>query len=331
MCVYTSINSCKERESGLVYIKGQGRLAGMSPKSSLPEKVFKTRDLQLLCFLHFLWDLSQVIGSTPRAAPSPFYIRISLWPIIDQKRSGDPNPQYFSKSTAVQMGCVLPYKWEAYCSTNGRRIAVFPSLRSLEARKVRRYKWGAYCRTNGRCTAVLFRQVVGVGVSKKLPNRVPQGTAPRGWQIYFNDLERSLGKGMRRSRNQWRETPFHWMSERHSVSEGFGKEFYREGNSVKRSGNSVRKIVQNAVFMGNVMTTKILKVNILLSRNFVVMAEAPTCALFCAHLRSLACFCVWPRSSLRFSLDPFCKAPTWAFSTLRLAALWREPHEAPLR
>ena len=86
-----------------------------------------------------------------------------------QKRSGEPNPQYFSKSTAVQMGGVLPYKWEAYCSTNGRRIAGFPFLRSLEARKVRRYKWGAYCRTNWRCTAVLLRQVVGVGVSKRLP------------------------------------------------------------------------------------------------------------------------------------------------------------------
>ena len=86
-----------------------------------------------------------------------------------QKRSGDPNPQYFSKSTAVQMGGILPYKWEAYCSTNGRRIAGFPFLRSLEARKVRRYKWGAYCRTNWRCTAVLFGQVVRVGVSETLP------------------------------------------------------------------------------------------------------------------------------------------------------------------
>ena len=86
-----------------------------------------------------------------------------------QKRSGDPNPQYFSKSTAVQMGGVLPWKWEAYCSTNGRRTAGFPFLRSLEAGKVWRYKWGGYCRTNWRCTAVLFRQVVGVGVSETLP------------------------------------------------------------------------------------------------------------------------------------------------------------------
>ena len=90
--------------------------------------------------------------------------------LVYQKSSGDPNPQYFSKSTAVQMGGVLPYKWEAYCSTNGRRTAGFPFLRSLEARKVRRYKWGVYCRTNGRCTAVLFRQVVRVGVSETLPS-----------------------------------------------------------------------------------------------------------------------------------------------------------------
>ena len=34
--------------------------------------------------------------------------------------------------------------------------------------KARRYKWGAYCRRNWRCTAVLFRQVVGVGVSETL-------------------------------------------------------------------------------------------------------------------------------------------------------------------
>ena len=89
-----------------------------------------------------------------------------------QKRSSDPNPQYFSKSTAVEMGGVVPYKWEAYCSTNGRRIAGFPLLRSLEASKVRRYKWGAYCRTNWRRTAVLFRQAVGVGVSETLPTHL---------------------------------------------------------------------------------------------------------------------------------------------------------------
>ena len=58
------------------------------------------------------------------------------------------------------MGGVLPYKWEAYCSTNGRRTAGFPFLRSLIPGK-----YGDW-----RCTAVLFRQVVGVGVSETLPS-----------------------------------------------------------------------------------------------------------------------------------------------------------------
>ena len=82
-----------------------------------------------------------------------------------------PTPSIFPKVLPYKWGA---YKWEAYCSTNGRRIAGFPFLRSLEARKVRRYKWGAYCRTNWRCTAVLFRQVVGVGVSETLPNQESQ-------------------------------------------------------------------------------------------------------------------------------------------------------------
>ena len=83
-------------------------------------------------------------------------------PRIAQELSGDPNPQYFLKSTAVEMGGVLPYKWEAYCSTNGRCIVGFPFLQGLEARKVQRYKWGAYCRTNWRCIAVLSPRPVGV-------------------------------------------------------------------------------------------------------------------------------------------------------------------------
>ena len=32
--------------------------------------------------------------------------------------------KYFLKSTAVQMGGVLQYKWEVYCRTNGRCTAV---------------------------------------------------------------------------------------------------------------------------------------------------------------------------------------------------------------
>ena len=42
-----------------------------------------------------------------------------------------------------------------------------------------------------------------------------------------------------------------------------------------RGGGAERKIVQNAIFHGNRHDNKSLKVNILLSRNYVVMAQAP--------------------------------------------------------
>ena len=43
-------------------------------------------------------------------------------------------------------------------------------------------------------------------------------------------LERSFGKGMRRSKNQRRTAPFHLMGSNHSVNERIGKEFYRKAN-----------------------------------------------------------------------------------------------------
>ena len=48
--------------------------------------------------------------------------------------------------------------------------------------------------------------------------------------------------------------------------------FFRGGGQRGREG----KIVQNAIFRGKRHDNKILKVNILLSRNFVVMAQAPS-------------------------------------------------------
>ena len=66
---------------------------------------------------------------------------------FDQKCSGDPNPQYFSKSAAVQMGGVLQYKWEAYC-----RAFLSSKLRSQESTAIQMggvlpYKLEVYCRT----------------------------------------------------------------------------------------------------------------------------------------------------------------------------------------
>ena len=79
-----------------------------------------------------------------------------------------PTPEYFPKSTAVQMGGVLPYKWEVYCW-----VSLSSRLRSQEGPAIQMggvlpYKWGAYCRTNWRCTAVLSSRPVGVGVSETL-------------------------------------------------------------------------------------------------------------------------------------------------------------------
>ena len=61
---------------------------------------------------------------------------------LDRELSCDPNPQYFLKNTAVQMRGVLPYKWEAYCSTNERCTVGLHSLEGLEARKAQRYNGG---------------------------------------------------------------------------------------------------------------------------------------------------------------------------------------------
>ena len=109
---------------------------------------------------------------------------------INRELSSDPNPQYFLKSTAVQMGGVLPHKWEAYCSTNGRCTVGFPFLQGLEGREVQRYEWGAYCRTNWRCTAALFPRPVGVGVYETLLNTMrhknityPKNFYPNYFQI----------------------------------------------------------------------------------------------------------------------------------------------------
>ena len=86
-----------------------------------------------------------------------------------------PTPSISSK--------VLPYKWEAYCRTNGRRTAVqmggvlqykwevycWVSLSSrLRSQEGPAIQMGAYCRTNWRCTAVLSSRPVGVGVSETL-------------------------------------------------------------------------------------------------------------------------------------------------------------------
>ena len=81
-------------------------------------------------------------------------IQLSKGPLhIFGEHPSDHNHQDFPKSTAIQMGCVLQYKWEAYCDTNGRSTAiqmggvltVFPFPQSVGHQKS--------CNTNWRRTA----------------------------------------------------------------------------------------------------------------------------------------------------------------------------------
>ena len=79
-----------------------------------------------------------------------------------------PNPQYFSKSTAVQMGGrtavqmggVLQYKWEAYCG-----VSLSSKLRSQESTAIQMggvlpYKLEVYCRTfQTSCRGWGFRNI----------------------------------------------------------------------------------------------------------------------------------------------------------------------------
>ena len=71
------------------------------------------------------------------------------------EQSGDHNHQDFPKSTAIQMGGVLQYKWEAYCDTNGRSTdstSLSSECRGTKSTAIQiggvlQYKLKAYCDT----------------------------------------------------------------------------------------------------------------------------------------------------------------------------------------
>ena len=66
------------------------------------------------------------------------------------EHSGDHNHQDFPKSTAIQMGGVLQYKWEARPAIQmGGVLTVFPFPQSVGAPKVFcNTNWRRYCNTN---------------------------------------------------------------------------------------------------------------------------------------------------------------------------------------
>ena len=76
--------------------------------------------------------------------------KFEVFSLVKQKKQGTEgqgNPQYFLKSTAVQMGGVLQYKWERYCWPS-----LSSKLRSQEGTAIHmggvlQYKLEVYCST----------------------------------------------------------------------------------------------------------------------------------------------------------------------------------------
>ena len=71
---------------------------------------------------------------------------------------GDHNHQDFPQSTAIRMGGVLQYKWEAYCDANGRG-GVSPSseCKNTESTAIQiggalQHKLEVHCDTFLRCS-----------------------------------------------------------------------------------------------------------------------------------------------------------------------------------
>ena len=91
--------------------------------------------------------------------------------LLTGEHPGDHNHQDFPTSTAIRMGGVLQYKWEAYYDTNGRStdsISLSSKRRGTESTAIR-----ILCNTNWRCVAILFWEVVVVGALSGQAIRTP--------------------------------------------------------------------------------------------------------------------------------------------------------------
>ena len=97
--------------------------------------------------------VSQKAISDPKLGKQA-HVQVITGKIIGE-HPGDHNHQDFSKSTAIQMGGVLQYKWEAYCDTNGTStdsISLSSERRgtksiAIQIRGVLQYKLEVYCDT----------------------------------------------------------------------------------------------------------------------------------------------------------------------------------------
>ena len=66
---------------------------------------------------------------------------------VIQELSGDPNPQYFLKSIAIQMGGVLQYRWEVYCWASLPSRIRREEGTAIQMGGVLPYKLEVYCTT----------------------------------------------------------------------------------------------------------------------------------------------------------------------------------------
>ena len=99
---------------------------------------------------------SPFAGAEPLQGPAlAFKCCFTSLQVLMGQHPGDHNHQDFPKSTAIQMGGVLQYKWEAYCDTNGRStdslsLSLEPrgtKSTAIQMGGVLRYEWELYCDT----------------------------------------------------------------------------------------------------------------------------------------------------------------------------------------
>ena len=135
--------------------------------------------------------LIQTPPEPPSDASSPNPSRFSGWTFQDESLiKGEERSHFLANEQGpfvrivpvTQTPSIFPkvllYKWGTYCRTNGRRtcstngrrrIAEFPFLRSLEARKAWRYKWGGTAVQIGGVLPYFSDKLYGLGFPKHCP------------------------------------------------------------------------------------------------------------------------------------------------------------------
>ena len=85
-----------------------------------------------------------------------------------------------------------------------------------------------------------------VGLTAREPGPFCVGIDPKE-SADIHILRREFGKGDARKQKRVKTSKFQSMRARHSVNEGFGKEFSKGGNSVKKSGRLSELVVSESL------------------------------------------------------------------------------------